>query len=473
MEQSMIADYLRYIEEKHSDKTAFSFTQKKDIIDISYSDFVSDVKRFASRLTAEYPDIHSRHIGLLAKNSYSYITALFGIWLAGGVAVTLNTDEPANVLLEQIRFADIDCIFSDEAFLTSVFDSAEDVPCTVRWLDGYANDWQTEVLVTGKALDEPILMLFTSGTTSRSKCVLHSQKTLFSHMHPFLPESGVQTVLFINPLFHMVGINGLIGWLYSGCSLTINISMKYLFRDLQKCEQVYAVPSIMEYIRKNLARNGRNEVGDLKVVFTGGAPMRADTIQTFYDNGIGIYQDYSLSEAAGRGTTNPMTDSRKITSVGQADEGTEISIQDGEICLKSDNVMLGYYKNPEATAEAIRDGWLHTGDMGYLDEDGYLFITGRKKNLIILDSGENISPERIEALLSQNELVREVVVKEKNHQVCAEIFCEEADQADIRAWIEKVNQSLAYYQHITLVEFRSEPFEKTASGKIKRPSVSL
>ena len=471
MTEPSVADYLRYIEEKHSGKTAFSFIRKGNAIDISYSDFVSDVKRFASRLTAEYPDIHSRHIGLLAKNSYSYMVALLGIWFAGGVAVPLNTDEAASVLSEQIRFADVDCVFSDEAFLSSVFHSAEDVPCTVKWLEGYAKDWQTEASPSGKALNEPILMLFTSGTTSKSKCVLHSQKALFTHL--FLPVRGIKTVLFINPLFHMVGINCLVGGLYLGCSLTINLSMKYLFRDMQKCEQVYAVPSIMEYIRKNLARNGRNEVGDLKVIFTGGAPMRADSIQTFYDNGIRIYQNYSLSEAAGRGTTYPMTDPRKTASVGQADEGTEISIQDGEICLRSDNIMLGYYKNPEATAEAIRDGWLHTGDMGYLDEDGYLFITGRKKNLIILDSGENISPERIEALLSQNELVREVIVKEKHHQVCAEIFCEEADQANIRAWVDNVNQSLAYYQHVTLVEFRSEPFEKTASGKIKRPSLLL
>lgn len=113
-------------------------------------------------------------------------------------------------------------------------------------------------------------------------------------------------------------------------------------------------------------------------------------------------------------------------------------------------------------------GWLHTGDLGYMDEEGYVYLTGRKKNLIILSSGENVSPEELENLLEANEAVKEVVVKKKNGKICAEIFCEPDCQAALREFVDEVNRGLPLYKRMTLVEFRDTPFERTATGKIKR-----
>ena len=145
-----------------------------------------------------------------------------------------------------------------------------------------------------------------------------------------------------------------------------------------------------------------------------------------------------------------------------------MKLEDGEVCFKGTAVALGYYKDPEGMAEAFRDGWFHTGDLGYLDEDGDLYITGRKKNLIILSNGENVSPEELETLLLKNANIREVVVKEKDDKICAEIYCDVQMQDAIEAYINQVNKSLPYYKQIVLTEYRTEPFERTASGKIKR-----
>ena len=158
----------------------------------------------------------------------------------------------------------------------------------------------------------------------------------------------------------------------------------------------------------------------------------------------------------------------KIRSVGQPISGVEIKIEDGEVCLRGEAMMKGYYKDTIATAQVIQNGWLHTGDLGYLDEDGYLYLTGRKKNLIILASGENINPEEVEVLISQCPEVEEVLVKEKNGRLCAEIFCAIDQQKTVANYISELNKTLALYTRVSLAEYREQPFEKTATGKIKR-----
>lgn len=167
-------------------------------------------------------------------------------------------------------------------------------------------------------------------------------------------------------------------------------------------------------------------------------------------------------------TANYIPFSQKKKSVGHPFGNAQLAIQNSEILVKSDALMLGYYKNPEATAEALQDGWLHTGDLGYLDEDGYLYITGRKKNLIILSTGENVNPEELEALLLRSPDVQETLVVEKNNRICALVYCAPEKQEAVRRYVDEINTQVAIYKRIGLIEFREEPFPRTASGKIKR-----
>ena len=136
--------------------------------------------------------------------------------------------------------------------------------------------------------------------------------------------------------------------------------------------------------------------------------------------------------------------------------------------MKGEAVMLGYYKDPEGTAAVLRDGWFHTGDLARMDADGYIYLTGRKNNLMILPSGENVSPEELEALLSRNPAVREVLVEQREGKICARISCREELQDQVRAFVTRTNRSLPLYKRITAVEFTREPLPRNALGKLVR-----
>ena len=156
--------------------------------------------------------------------------------------------------------------------------------------------------------------------------------------------------------------------------------------------------------------------------------------------------------------------------MGQGNDYLDYKLEpDGELCIRGDSIMLGYYKDPEATAEVLdADGWFHTGDLARVDEDGFYYITGRKKNIIILDNGENVSPEELENLLSKCEAVKECIVREKGKKICAVIYCGEADQQTVRDFITETNRTLPLYKRMSAVEFSTEPLPRTGTGKLLR-----
>ena len=205
-----------------------------------------------------------------------------------------------------------------------------------------------------------------------------------------------------------------LGFAYVGKTQILNTDFRYLFDDLirMKCNLSLIVPQIMHSLAKLLS-NG-NSLESLKALCCSGASIAPEVLKAFMARGIGVSIAYTMTETCGVGTFHVVNESGKYSSVGKPGKDMEILIQDGEICFRGDSVSPGYYKNPKATAEVVQDGWLHSGDLGYMDEDGYIYITGRKKNLIILASGENVSPEGLEALLLKNSSIREVLVKEKN-----------------------------------------------------------
>ena len=144
-------------------------------------------------------------------------------------------------------------------------------------------------------------------------------------------------------------------------------------------------------------------------------------------------------------------------------------LENGELCMRGGDVMLGYYKDPEGTAEVVdAEGWFHTGDLARVDEDGYYFLTGRKKNVIILGSGENVSPEELEGLLAKCPAVKECLVKEKGKKICAVVCCKEADQQTVRDFITETNRTLPLYKRMSAVEFSAQPLPRNAMGKLMR-----
>ena len=179
-----------------------------------------------------------------------------------------------------------------------------------------------------------------------------------------------------------------------------------------------------------------------------------------------------------------MPQDHKAGSIGRPLANVKIRFVNGEIQVQGSSVMQGYYKMPKETEETLAEGWLHTGDKGYIDEDGFLFINGRVKNLIILSNGENISPEEIENKLGLNPLVGEVIVTGENNGLTARIYPdqdvikvkaldEETVQAGLRAMLDEYNRRQPSYRQITGLVVRKNPFHRNATGKIKRPEAEI
>lgn len=216
---------------------------------------------------------------------------------------------------------------------------------------------------------------------------------------------------------------------------------------------------------------------NLRTIYSGGAYLNPQLIEQFKEYGIALVQGYGMTEFSPRISANIKTYS-KLGSVGHLIPGCEAKIEDGEILVKGNSCMIGYYKDEAETNKAITpDGWLRTGDLGYVDEDGFVFITGRKKNLIILANGENVSPEELENKFSGWLLAKELMVYAENGVIVFEMY-PNADvvaamqisdvEAVVKAKVAQINEDLPLYKRIIKVIIRDEEFKKTASGKIKR-----
>ena len=233
----------------------------------------------------------------------------------------------------------------------------------------------------------------------------------------------------------------------------------------------------------------------MRVIISGGAAIDPEILQFFNDLDIVCVQGCGLTECSPMTALNPDVEKdMRLASVGHLLPGMEVRIAEpdedgvGEICYKGDNVMLGYYKNPEATAEVMEDGWLHTGDLGYVDKENFIYITGRKKNVIITKNGKNVFPEELEYYLSAVPYISESMVwgdevedgndmtiaatvtldEEEISEALGEAFTEEDAKELVWEAVDKINEKLPYYKKIKKLRIRREDFEKTTGKKIKR-----
>ena len=379
-------------------------------------------------------------------------------------------------------------------------------------------------------------MLFTSGTTGTSKCVALSEKNILAALNAacesvdFSPEDSIVSVL---PIHHTYELCIMLAALNYGMNIAINDSLKRVLKNfaLFKPTGLVLVPLFVSTMNKRIweeaKRGGKDKVlraltkvsrvfrevnvdvrkglfrqvtnafgGNLNKIICGGAPLDPQLVKIFAEFGIDIYEGYGITECAPLIAVTPYY-APKLSSVGPAVSCCEVRIDgdhvndrgfwEGEIQVKGDNVMLGYYKNEEATREVFTDdGYFCTGDIGYMDQDGYIYITGRKKYVIIAENGKNVFPEEIEEYLSKLDSVAESVVvgrtdpTDKKVVLTAIIYPQldrfkdashEEIEATVDAQIKRMNRKLATYKQVRAVEFRYEPFEKTTSKKIKRHTV--
>lgn len=370
-------------------------------------------------------------------------------------------------------------------------------------------------------------LLYTSGTTGRAKGVMLNAKALITNIRASQMLMKItDTAVSILPYHHSYeSTTGILTMFHHGMTICINESLRTVLPNIKfyRPTEVQLVPLFVEKIYRGIwdkaeesgkaaalrklirFSNGMLSVGidlrkplfksvtenfggRLKAIICGGAPLKPDMVDFFDSIGITLINGYGITECGPLISIN-RPEFHNYESVGQLLPGMQLRIDDpneageGEICVKGPNVMMGYYKNEKATAEAIVDGWFHTGDIGRVDENNFIFITGRMKNLIILKNGKNVYPEEIEEKLSVKcPYISEIVVRamkagEEERLLGAEIFPDReraekngiADvEAEIRRAVSEFNDTEPSYKMIKKIVFRDTEFEKTTSKKIKR-----
>jgi len=452
---------------------AFSVYDGEKTQDITYRQFLADILTAAGYFRDQ--NICGRHVAIAAATGYRWIVLFFAVAASGNVVVPLNPELPGDLMQWQCRKADISLLCHDDP---RTADKAGDIPGIP--FDAIGADVPLSVEeVYSHAEGETLLMMFTSGTTGKSKTVMLSSGNLFASVNNMIgihrkrAAMGEREKYILSlPLYHIGSVRSMLIQLVQGEEIAVGRGAKYLFMDLPKLNptRVDMVPAIAESLVKIIRRTPRekwaNYVGhNFKGIVAVGAAMKSSVSRYLLDQGVQIEVIFGMTESAGDGTLCEM-DPEHIGSIGKPLGDVSFRIEEGEILIRSDGVMKGYYKDPEETARVIADGWLHTGDMGYCDEAGYYYITGRKKNVIILSNGENVNPEEIEAVFSECEAVDECMVYSDGKGICADVFANDRDAA--AAYIKQYNERMPLYRQVYKVNYTTEPMPKTGSGKLRR-----
>lgn len=509
----LIRDILEESENKYSEIKAVKWLNKKEILERSYRELMENVAAVRKGLLAE--GFQGKHIALIGTSSVEWIESYLGIITGKTVAVPLDAGLPGEDLVDLLNRSDAEALFLSPKHqkLLEVF-LAECPKLRKIWLlqenEAEVSSKKTatlaELMTAGKnngvdsdrpAPEDTATIIFTSGTTGKSKGVMLTQNNLAENVKSvnYTKEPG-SILLSVLPIHHAFCL--VMDWLKGfslGTTVCINDSLLHMVRNMSifKPEIMLMVPMMIETIYKRLSvadpaipkKVLADNVfgGNLKIIFTGGAHLDSYYIDKFAEYGVDVLEGYGMSECSPVISSNT-PDDHKAGSIGRPLSNVEIAFDNGEILVKGSSVMKGYYKMPEETAETLRDGWLHTGDKGYLDEDGFLFINGRVKNLIILSNGENISPEEIENKLALNALVGEVIVTGEDNGLTARIYPdqdvvaakgldEEAVRAGLQAFLDQYNRVQPTYRQITGLVVRKNPFIRSATKKIKRQEAMI
>lgn len=494
-----LRDIVSYGAEQFGAQDAFRYKVGKEVEARTYADLNRD-SMAVSRMVEAFR-MKGRHIALIGTTSYQWIISYFGITNSGSVAVPIDVQLPAAAICDQLNRADVEMLIFDEiradvaaaveehcpqiAHVVSMQGNIEGVLSLPELLKENQGEFETEI-----DPDQLCTILFTSGTTGKSKGVMLSNRNLADNatMLDMKIPAGTVTMTLL-PVNHVYCLTmDMVKGIYTGVTSCINDSIMRVARNMKlfQPELVLMVPLVIESIYKKLRDADpaipkellAKEVfgGKLHTICSGGAYLDPDYYDRFAEYGITILQGYGMTECSPVISTNLPWDNRK-GSVGKLMPNLEAKVVDDELWVKGSSVMMGYYKMPAETAETLQDGWLKTGDLAYVDEDNYVYITGRRKNLIILANGENVSPEELENELSRSDLVKEILVREKDAVIEAEIFpdmeyVEKQGIEDVRGalqeLIDEFNKDMPVYKRIYSLVVRDVEFEKTAAKKIKR-----
>lgn len=539
---------------KFAENVAFVIKHKNEKKEVSYESItykklLQDVNEFGTKLYDM--GLKNKRVAIVGRNRYEWVVAHLSNLLGGIVSIPLDKELQVDELESCLERSKADVIVFDEKYIDNIEKikqngktNLQEYVCMTEQ-EGYKNFWTlkkegAEILKNGNNEyvnceidnDKMAILLFTSGTTSKSKAVMLSNTNIASNVYAMLLVEDMRPTdnnLAFLPFHHIFGSTCMIVMIAIGAKTAFPDGLRYVAQNLKEYQisLFVGVPLLVEAIYKNIEKEiekkGKTKLinnakklsncllklhidvrrklfkdvidalgGRMRFIISGGAPLDKKVAQGFNELGIEVVQGYGLTE------TSPVISAenakkKRYGSIGFPMENVEVEIINkdengiGEIRVKGPNVMLGYYENEEATKSALEsDGWFHTGDLARIDKDGFIYISGRKKSVIVLNNGKNVFPEEIETLLNKVEGIKETFVFEKKEddgdvKVCVEIVYDKElikelynieGEENIKEFlwdkVKEVNKLMPKYKYVREMVITEEPLIKTTTLKIKR-----
>ena len=493
--------------------------------------------------------LKDKRIAIIGKNRYEWVVTYLATINGTGIVVPLDKGLPEQEIESSLERSQANVIVFEEQYSemmehikennkTNVteyicMDKQEKYPYLydlIKEGKELLDQGNREFLDTPISSEKMCILLFTSGTTSKSKAVMLSHKNIASNIYSMTKSEDIRstdTNIAFLPFHHTFGSTGILMFLSRGATNVFCDGLRHIQKNLVEYQvsTFVCVPLLIESIYKKIwqeiEKTGQTKKvkfgmklskfllkfgidiraklfkqiidklgGKIRSVISGASGLDPKVAEGFRAFGISVVQGYGLTE------TSPVlaaesAEAYKAGSTGLPMPDVEIKIDNpnesgmGEIIAKGPNIMLGYYENEEETNKVIKDGWFYTGDLGYIDEEGYIFLTGRQKNVIVLKNGKNIYPEEIETLINNLPYVEESMVygKEKDDDLIASVkivynkdymnsHYPEKSEEEIKniIWedIKKINKTMPNYKHIKNLIITDEEMIKTTTAKIKR-----
>ena len=533
-------DNIAYVTKVKKDKENIEY------INHTYQDLLNDIYCFGTGLYKL--GLKNSRVAVCGRNSYKWVVSHLSNLFGGIVSVPIDKELQLNEMEESLIRSGVEAIVFDEKYKDNIIKIKENKKTNIKFficmskLDGFIE--YNELLEEGKkALENGenefkeytpnpnnmSILLFTSGTTSKAKAVMLSQAGICANIADLQMVEGIKptdTNIAFLPFHHIFSSTGMLFMMACGVRTVFPDGLKYIKQNLieYKVSVFVGVPLLInkmyETIEKEIEKQGKTKLiknaikisnfllkfhidirkklfkqivnalgGKMRLIVAGGAPLEKRIAQGFNDFGIHLVQGYGLTE------TSPVIAAEndkyiKPGSVGIPMRSMQVEVVNkdengmGEIRAKGPNVMLGYYENEEATKAVLRDGWFYTGDLGYFDKDGFLFLTGRQKDVIVLKNGKKVFPEELEMLVDKLEEVEESFIYgmpqkgDKNDPMIALeiVYTEDSiknkteEELHKILWekVKEINKTLPQYKYIKNLIITNEPLIKTTSLKVKR-----
>ena len=538
-----LKEIMDFVADKYGKNIGFIYksADRKTKTEITYNKFREDLDAVGAYLISR--GLKGKKIVVFGLNSYQWLVAYYAVVINVGVVIPLDKGLPEEEIVNSLKKCKADAIIYDDSLkmdfgkiigmdgitVETLIPMSDFTQEKMPELAAMINQYKPEFKVIDKhAVD---IILFTSGTSADAKAAQLTQRNIASTIAAMrkvepIYEDDVEMILL--PLHHAFGNQGVLMFISNGCTNVFCSGLKYVQKELKEygVSAFFCVPLIIESMINKVLKTAEKEGklkkletgrkiskalmkvgidarrvifkdvidglgGKLRFLISGAAALDLKILEYATDFGILTVQGYGLTETAPTIASESYF-FRKPGSVGHAMPGVEVKINNpdengiGELFARGPNIMKGYLDDEEANREVFVDGWFNTGDLARIDEEDYIFLTGRKKNVIVLKNGKNIYPEEIEALIDKIPYVVENVVMGEeegdDYRLVAHVVydpeaeavkgkTEDEIQALANADIEKINDEMPKFKRIKEVYLRTEPFEKTTTQKIKRRKV--